>query len=134
MGLNRLLLSVLAGGGIAALGIVIYWHSRRVSPEERERLRRLRVNRFQRTVEGFLTEAGEDVIQFNYQVAGVDYYASQDVSSLHASLPDDPTRLIGPIRVKYDSANPANSIIVCEEWSGLPVPIDANKEQSTHGN
>ena len=34
-------------------------------------------------------------------------------------LPEDPDRLIGPVYMKYTPRNPANSIIVCEQWSGL---------------
>ena len=134
MGLNPVLLFSIAGVGFATLGGVIFWYSRRVKPEERERQRRLRVNRFLRTAEGFLTDANDEALQFSYQVAGVDYYASQDVSSLRTSLPGDPSRLIGPVRIKFDPGNPANSIVLCEEWSGLPAANDANKEQTTHAD
>jgi hypothetical protein len=27
--------------------------------------------------------------------------------------------LLGPALVKFDPRNPANSIVICEEWSGL---------------
>ena len=29
------------------------------------------------------------------------------------------TVLVGPVTLKYSTRNPANSIIICEEWSGL---------------
>ena len=68
-----------------------------------------------------ITEAGPDLIHYQYELSVVTYFASQDVSALLASLPADPTRLVGAVSVKYDLKNPANSIVLCEEWSGLPV-------------
>jgi hypothetical protein len=52
-------------------------------------------------------------------VHGVVYEGSQDVSQLRGQIPAEPQRLIGPASLKYQPRNPANSIIVCEEWSGL---------------
>jgi hypothetical protein len=37
-------------------------------------------------------------------------------------LPAEPERLIGWSGMKYSSNNPANSILICEEWSGLRDP------------
>jgi len=39
--------------------------------------------------------------------------------SLQALLPSNPMSVIGPAQVKFDPRNPANSIVLCEEWSGL---------------
>jgi len=93
----------------------------RPSPEERERMRRLAVNQTRRALEGVITEADENMIHYRYELRGVSYFASQDVSSLRDRLPDDPPRLIGPAGVRYDPRNPANSIVVCEDWSGFTV-------------
>src|SRR5450432_3624101 len=49
----------------------------------------------------------------------VHYTASQDISALRDQLPDTPDRLGGMVNMKYAAQNPANSILVCEEWSGL---------------
>ena len=68
-----------------------------------------------------VSEATSEMIHFQYELRGVRYFASQDVSVLGAYLPEDMTRLIGPVSVKYDPRNPANSIVVCEEWTGLPA-------------
>ena len=92
-----------------------------MTPVERERRRRALVNKTQRTTEALVTEATAEMIHFQYELRGVRYFASQDVSVLGAYLPGDVTRLIGPVSVKYDPRNPANSIVVCEEWTGLPV-------------
>ena len=59
------------------------------------------------------------VITFSYSVAGVVYTAAQEASSLQSMLPEDPMSMVGPISIKFDPHNPANSIVLCEAWSGL---------------
>lgn len=58
-------------------------------------------------------------IAYSYSVAGVIYTTTQDASSLADLLPVDRMLMVGPVMVKFDPRNPANSIILCEEWSGL---------------
>jgi hypothetical protein len=108
-----------AMAAIAAGAGIIWTHLRRVSPEERERRRRLQVNRHPRTCEGFVSESAETWLHYSYQVSGAEYEASQDVSTLRDFLPADPNLWIGPVNIKYDPKNPANSIALCEQWSGL---------------
>jgi hypothetical protein len=91
----------------------------RATPETRERQRRLRLNGRGRLADGMLTSASGNTLYFNYEVSGVAYSTSQDVSALRDSLPDEPERLVGPVTVKYARENPADSIVVCENWSGL---------------
>ena len=112
------LLSAAAAGLMAAAVRIVF--RRRLTPAEKERRRRMALNRCQRTVEGLVLDAGPDLIHYQYELSGVAYSASQDVSALRHLLPEDPARLAGPVHVKYDPRNPANSIILCEEWSGLP--------------
>lgn len=115
----------IAGGIAVSAGLLCLavWivYQRRMTPAERERRRRALVNKTQRTAEALVTEATAEMIHFQYELRGVRYFASQDVSVLGAYLPGDVTRLIGPVSVKYDPRNPANSIVVCEEWTGLPA-------------
>ena len=47
------------------------------------------------------------------------YAASQDISQLRDFLPENVDRALGPATVKIEPQNPYNSIVVCEEWSGL---------------
>ena len=47
------------------------------------------------------------------------YTTSQDASEFKDQLPSETATLIGPTAMKYSSKNPANSILICEEWSGL---------------
>ncbi len=116
----RYFIGLVATAVLVALAVYIVFQ-RRLTPVERERRRRVFVNRSRRTIEGVITEAGEDLIYYQYELRGVIYSASQDVSALHPLLPLFPDRLIGPVSVKYDPRNPANSIVICEDWSGLTV-------------
>ena len=61
---------------------------------------------------------GEE-LYYSYTVRRIEYAAAQDISAVRDRLPADPWVLIGSATVKYSPRNPANSIVVCEEWSGL---------------
>lgn len=92
----------------------------RLKPEERERRRRLRVNAEGRTGSAIITDFRDGVLCYTYSVAGVEYAACQDVRTLSALLPANPfTLLARPATLKYLTRNPANSILLCEGWSGL---------------
>lgn len=104
---------------IAAAVAFVVARRLRISPEERERRRRQLVSREGRLADGALTDIDGTVIFYTYVVRGVEYSATQDISGLSASLPDDPARLLGPVTLKYLPRNPANSIVICESWSGL---------------
>jgi hypothetical protein len=91
----------------------------RPDPRERERRRRLAVHANGRSGNGMITEVEENIVFYSYTVGGVGYAASQDLSQLHELLPEELGRLVGPVLLKYAPANPANSIVLCEEWSGL---------------
>lgn len=92
---------------------------RRDTPEKLERKRRLAVHQRGRLGDGMVTEVGPEAIYYSYAIAGVEYRASQDITHLKEFLPADPERVIGPVTLKYSARNPANSIVVCEDWSGL---------------
>ncbi|SRR5581483_7227038 len=93
---------------------------RRVPPEELERRRRYELALKGKTGDATLIEIREDLVVFySYDVRGVSYTASQDISGLREYLPSDLTSTMGPILVKYDPKNPANSIICSEGWTGL---------------
>lgn len=114
----RYLIGLLVTAILVPLAVYIVFQ-RRITPVEKERRRRAFVNRGSRTIEGLISEANADLIHFQYELRGVMYFASQDVSALHPLLPLNPERLIGAVSVKYDPRNPANSIVLCEDWSGL---------------
>jgi hypothetical protein len=111
------LLAVLVAAAVTG-GLAFVFRKRR-DPQERERLRRLQVNGQGRLADGYIVEANSTTVFYSYSVRGVEYTASQDVSMLGELIPGDTERLIGPVTLKYLAANPANSIVICEQWTGL---------------
>jgi len=114
---------VIAGVALALLvaGIVMIVRFRR-QPKDKEKRRRQMVNMYGRLGDATITDLHSDTVFYSYSVRGVTYTASQDLSKLREQLPADPERLIGrAASLKYWPQNPANSIVVCEEWSGLRV-------------
>jgi hypothetical protein len=94
------------------------WKRSRVSPEERERRRRETLVAYGKMGDATLVEVREGHLFYSYDVRGVEYTASQDVSHLMSYIPTD-LAVSGPVVVRYDARNPANSIVVAERWSGL---------------
>ena len=129
---ERVQVAALCGVAVALIALGI-WIVMRVhgTPEKRERKRRLNVHRQGRLGDAMISEATESTLYYFYTVRGVQYTASQDVSSLQKYLPADPHRLIGVSGLKYSSRNPANSILVCEEWSGLRAPAAVTAEEAS---
>jgi len=110
-------LPLLAGGIFVVLRI-------RRKPKDKEKLRRQEVNSNGRLGDATITDISEDTIFYEYSVGGLTYTASQDVSQLRDMIPPESHRLIGrPASLKYSFNNPANSILLCEEWSGLRLAI-----------
>ena len=56
---------------------------------------------------------------YQYDVAGVSYEASQDVTYLRQFINLHSCRLGLPTSVKYDPQNPGNSLVVSESWMAL---------------
>jgi len=113
-------LLVLAGAAVVLLAIVgvRYWRNSRVTAEERERRRRAMLVARGKMGDAVIVEFHDNLIFFTYSVRGVEYTASQDISMLRERVPMDLTSIL-PVAVKYMAQNPANSIVVAEEWSGL---------------
>ncbi len=102
---------------LAVIGIR-RWKASRVTPEERERRRRAMLVARGKMGDAALVEIRENLIFFTYSVRGVEYTASQDISTLRDQVPQDLSALLA-VAVKYLAQNPANSIVLAEEWSGL---------------
>jgi hypothetical protein len=110
---------------------------RKKGPGEIERLRRLSVGQSGRIttgeVIGLIEPEGKStalLLVYRYDVAGVTYEVTQDVSSMPTVAARAP-RLVGRgISVKYDMKHPTNSIAACEVWSGIsgvnPGELEAN--------
>ena len=115
--------AVVLVGALAVLAGLIFAWRRRNNPTEKERRRRLRVNRHGRTTSGVVMDIAEDtasrLIHYTYRIGAVEYNAAQDVTTLEELVGNDPSRIVGPAQVKYQRSNPYNSIVVCEDWTGL---------------
>ena len=109
--------------GVAALGagawILVGAVRARRNPNELERRRRIRIHVVGRMGEATVEQADENTLHYSYQIAGVSYSTSQDIGQLEAHLPAQAHLLIGNALIKYHPQNPANSILICEHWSGL---------------
>jgi len=115
-------------GSAALLALGVYLLARfRKNPKDKEKRRRLSVNLYGRLGDATITEVQENFVYYEYSVRGVLYTASQDISQLREHIPTDPERLIGLVGMKYSTNNPANSIILCEEWSGLRITPPARQ-------
>ena len=118
------------GGVIAVAGITaLHFATRRKkSAEEHERERRELLDRIGRIIDGTVIDVAElnasepnasQLLIYNYDVAGVQYEASQDVTHLRQHVDLHNCRIGVPTSVKYDPQNPGNSMVVSERWSGL---------------
>lgn len=105
------------------------WRRSKVTPEEKERRRRAALVARGKMGDATITELRGDLIFYSYDVRGVEYIASQDMSLLKDYLPTDLSALIGAVSVRYDAKIPANSIILAEQWSGLRHPAKPDEEK-----
>ena len=106
---------------LAALGTLLgirAWRNSRPTPAERERRRRHALASLGKMGDANLVDLRDNLVFYSYDVRGVEYTASQDISLVAVRLPDG-LGAHGAVSVKYDARNPANSIVVAEEWSGL---------------
>ena len=120
----------LAAAGVALAGAA-YALLRRKSktPEDIERERRTWLNSIGRITDGTVIDVQElgleagprpaTMLIYKYDVAGVSYECSQDVTYLRHWVNLHSCRLGLPTSVKYDPQNPGNSLVVSETWMGL---------------
>jgi hypothetical protein len=113
---------VLAGAVAISVGVV--WSKRRrKTPEQHEQERRVRINQEGRITDGTVLDTNESnaaqLVIYTYDVGGVTYEASQDVTNLRHFVDLHACRIGLPASIKYDPQNPGNSIVVAEGWTGL---------------
>ena len=127
---SRFLIGVAAAALLLLLATGVAWwlRRRRKTPEQLERERRQRLNAMGRIIDGTVLDVHEErgpdgraqqLLIYRYDVAGVSYEASQDVTHLRHLLDLHSCRLGLPTSVKYDAQNPGNSIVLAEGWTGL---------------
>lgn len=116
--------------GAAGLVGVIYALLRRKpkTADDLERERRSWLNEIGRITDGTVIDVQEItpnghraaiMLIYKYDVAGVSYEASQDVTYLRQWINLHSCRLGLPTSVKYDPHNPGNSMVIAEGWMGL---------------
>ena len=93
-----------------------------------ERQRRVWLNTVGRITDGTVIDVQEittavnrpaTMLIYQYDVAGVSYEASQDVTYLRQWINLQSCRLGLHTSVKYDARNPGNSMVIAEGWMGL---------------
>ena len=115
--------AAVAAGVVSCTAYVVYRKRRKLpSAAELEERRRARLTSLGRIIDGSIigAEPSEDepaTILYRYRIAGVTYECAQDVSMLTSHVHD--LHLDFPVQVRYDRANPGDSIVVAESWSGL---------------
>lgn len=102
-----------------------FWLRRAPDATQRERARRSMIARTGRMTDAMLTDVQENLLCYSYSARGVAYMASQDISGVRHLLPEDLMLALGPVTVRYLWNNPANSIVICEEWSGIRIAAAA---------
>jgi hypothetical protein len=140
------LVLAMGGAAIAAVAMIVYAFFRpAVDPQEAERKRRLHLNQIGRIAEGQIVEFVEHppeskeakkglfgagarplqdmrprrLVSYSYLISGVTYQTAQDITGLESQVRLE--RLVAgqPASIKYDAANPSDSILVADDWSGL---------------
>jgi hypothetical protein len=122
------LYGMIAGGAAALVGAYFLLRQKPKTADEVERERRAWLDRIGRITDGTVIDVQElqldgrkpaTMLIFHYDVAGVSYEASQDVTYLRQLINLHSCRLGLPTSVRYDPQNPGNSIVLSERWMGL---------------
>lgn len=120
--------ALVAGGLVLLAGLAVLLRRGRKTPEQREQERRQLLNAGGRIADGTVTDVQEmraddgrasQLLIYQYDVSGVTYHCSQDVTRLRHHVDLHSCRLGLRASVKYDPQNPGNSIVVAEGWTGL---------------
>lgn len=120
--------ATMAGGAVAlALGATYWIRSRRKTPEQVERERRQRLSQHGRICDGTVLEVqesqenatGAQFIVYTYEIGGVAYEATQDITHLRQFVDIHSCKLGLSTSIKYDPKHPGNSIVIAEDWTGL---------------
>jgi len=118
---------VLGALAVASAGYALL-NRKKKTAEELERERRTWLNEIGRITDGTVIDVQElgpeshhaaTMLIYQYDVAGVSYEASQDVTYLRQWINLHSCRLGLPTSVKYDPHNPGNSMVIAEGWMGL---------------
>jgi len=138
-----------AAGVALAAGAALWWLNRkRPTADEIERERRQVLSSYGRIVDGSLLDGFQvtaedgttrDMLLYGYEISGVVYECSQDITPLRELFDPTQIKLGMPCSIRYLPSSPENSILVAERWSGLreglPVvwpPIENDEHGANH--
>jgi hypothetical protein len=120
---------LVAAGSAIVLGGYALLRRKPKTPDQQERERRMWLDGVGRITDGTVIDVQElaeqngqgaaTLLLYQYDVAGVSYECSQDVTHLRHWINLHSCRLGLPTSVKYDPQNPGNSLVVSESWMGL---------------
>lgn len=122
------LYALILGGTGAAMALAYLFRRKPKTAKDLERQRRAFLDQVGRITDGTVIDVQElplsdqrsaTMLIYQYDVAGVSYEASQDVTYLRQWINLHSCRLGLPTSVKYDPQNPGNSLVVSESWMGL---------------
>ena len=123
------LYGLVAAGGVALLAVYALLRRKPRTADDLERERRAWLDGAGRITDGTVIDVQELTAQehdrdavmliYKYDVAGVSYECSQDVTYLRQWINLHSCRLGVHTSVKYDPQNPGNSLVVSENWMGL---------------
>ena len=123
------LYGLVAAGSVALVGAYALLRRKPKTPDELERERRAWLEGTGRITDGTVIDVQELAVTstyhaaimliYKYDVAGVSYECSQDVTYLRQWINLHSCRLGLHTSVKYDPQNPGNSLVVSENWMGL---------------
>lgn len=127
--MNTRIFAMMAGGlALLGWGAAHWLRSHRTTPEQRERERRHRLSLYGRICDGTVLDVHEvqsdgaaaaQFLVYSYEIGGVTYEASQDITHLRQLVDIASCKLGLPASIKYDPQNPGNSIVIAEDWTGL---------------
>ncbi len=115
-------------GSALAVSATVLLRRRPKNAADLERERRTWLDSIGRITDGTVIDVQELALEdhhaavfliYKYDVAGVSYECSQDVTYLRQWINLHSCRLGLPTSVKYDPHNPGNSLVVSESWMGL---------------
>ena len=124
----RLYPYIAIAAAVLTLAVGAWARRHRKTPEQIERERRFRISETGRITDGTVIDvshldlngSGEmQLLIYKYDVAGVSYEASQDITHLRHMVDLHSCRIGLPASIKYDPTNPGNSIVVAENWTGI---------------
>jgi hypothetical protein len=123
------LYALVTAGVVALLGAYALLRRKPRTADDLERERRAWLEGTGRITDGTVIDVqelaaeqkrrGAVMLIYKYDVAGVSYECSQDVTYLRHWINLHSCRLGLHTSVKYDPQNPGNSLVVSENWMGL---------------